>query len=54
MTRTFSSLVGLVVLALGLSVLLAGCSGETPGGAPVETAPGAVIETVALTVEGMT
>ena len=52
MTRTFSSLVGLVVLVLGPSVLLAGCSGEIPE--PVETAPGAVIETVALTVEGMT
>ena len=49
MTRMVSSIVG---LALGLSVLLAGCSGETPG--PVETAPGAVIEMVALTVEGMT
>ncbi len=52
MTRTFSSLVGLGVLALGLSVLLAGCSGEIPE--PVEPAPDAVIETVALTVEGMT
>ncbi len=52
MTRTFWSLVGLVVLALGLPMLLAGCSGEISG--PVETAPDAVIETVALTVEGMT
>ncbi len=52
MTRTFSSLVGLVVPALGLSVLLAGCSGEIPE--PVEPAPDAVIESVALTVEGMT
>ena len=52
MTRTFSSLVGLVVLAVGLSALLAGCSREIPE--PVETAPGAVIETVALAVEGMT
>ncbi len=52
MTRTFSSLVGLVVLALGLPMLLAGCSGEIPE--PLETTPDAVIETVALTVEGMT
>ncbi len=52
MTRTFSSLVGVVVLALGLSVLLAGCSGEIPE--PVEPAPDTVIESVALTVEGMT
>ncbi len=52
MTRTFSSLVGLVVLAVGLLALLAGCSGEIPG--PAETAPDAGIETVALTVEGMT
>ena len=52
MTRTFSSVVGLVVLAVGLPMLLAGCSGEIPG--PVETSPDAVIETVALTVEGMT
>ena len=52
MTRTFSSLVGMVILAVGLSALLAGCSGEIPG--PVETSPDAVIETVALTVEGMT
>ncbi len=52
MTRTFSSLVGLVVLALGLSVLLSGCSGEIPE--PVELAPDAVIETVALRVDGMT
>ena len=36
MTRTFWSLVGLVVLALGLPMLLAGCSGEIPE--PVETA----------------
>ncbi len=52
MTRTFSSLVGLVVLALGLSGLLAGCSGEIPE--PVEPGPDAVIESVALRVEGMT
>ena len=52
MTRTCSSLGGLGVLALGLPMLLAGCSGEIP--APVETAADAVIETVALTVEGMT
>ncbi len=52
MTPTFSSLVGLVVLGVGLSALLAGCGGETS--APVETAPGVVIDTVALTVEGMT
>ncbi len=52
MTRTFSSRVGPVVLALGLPMLLAGCNGEIPG--PVETAPDAVIETVALRVEGMT
>ncbi len=52
MTRTFSSVVSLVVLAVGLPMLLAGCSGEIPE--PVELAPDAVIETVALTVEGMT
>ena len=52
MTRTFSSRVGLVVLAVGLPALLGGCSREIPG--PVETAPDAVIETVALRVEGMT
>ena len=52
MTRTCSSVAGLVGLALGLSVLLAGCRGEIPG--PVEPAPDAVIESVALTVEGMT
>ncbi len=52
MIRTISSLVGLVVLALALSAAILGCSGETSG--PVETAPDAVIETVALTVEGMT
>ena len=52
MRRTFSSLVGLVVLALSLSAMLTGCGSEIPG--PVETAPDAVIETVALTVEGMT
>ncbi len=52
MTRTCSSVVGLVVLALGLSVPLAGCRGEIPE--PVELAPDAVIESVALAVEGMT
>ncbi len=52
MTRTCSSAVGLAILALGLPMLLAGCSGEIPE--PVETPPDAVIETVALTVEGMT
>ena len=52
MTRTCSSLGGLGVLALSLSMLLAGCSGEIPG--PVEAAADAVIETVVLTVEGMT
>ena len=52
MTRTFSSLVGLVVLALGLPMLLAGCIGEIPE--HVETAPDAVVETVVLNVEGMT
>ncbi len=50
MTRTFSALLGLIVL--GLSVLLAGCSGEIPE--PVEPAPDAVIESVVLRVEGMT
>ncbi len=50
--RTFSSLVGLAVLALGMAGVLAGCDGETSG--PVEPATDAVIETVALTVEGMT
>ena len=49
MTRTSSSIVGLVVIALGLSV---GCGSEVA--APVETDPGVVIDTVALTVEGMT
>ncbi len=49
MTRTF---VGLVILALGLAVPLVGCAGETSE--PMEAAPDAVIETVALTVEGMT
>ncbi len=49
MTRTCSSIVGVVVIALGLSV---GCGSEVP--APVETDPGVVIDTVALTVEGMT
>ena len=49
MTRTCSSIVGLVVIVLGLSV---GCGSEVP--APVETDPGVVIDTVALTVEGMT
>jgi len=52
MVRTCSSLVSLVVLALGLPMLLAGCGGETAR--PVETTADAVIETVALTVEGMT
>ena len=52
MTRTFSSLVSLVILAVGLSALVAGCTGEIPR--PVETASDAVIKTVALTVEGMT
>ena len=52
MTRTVSAPVGLVVLALGLSRLLAGSSGEIPE--PVEPAPDAVIESVALRVEGMT
>ncbi len=52
MTRTFSSLVRLVGLAGALSVLLVGCSGDTLG--PVEPAPDAIIETVALRVEGMT
>ena len=52
MTRTFSSLSGLVVLAGGLSVLLVGCTDEVFK--PVETAPDAVIDTVALRVEGMT
>ncbi|HJN45440.1 MAG: hypothetical protein QGI10_09965 [Vicinamibacterales bacterium] len=52
MMRTFSSLVGLAVLALGLAGVLAACDGETSG--PVEPATDAVIETVALTVEGMT
>ena len=51
-TRTCSSLVGVVGLTLGLSVLLAGCSGEIPK--TVEPAPDAVIESVALRVEGMT
>ena len=49
MTRACSSIVGLVVIALGLSV---GCGSEVP--APAETDPGVVIDTVALTVEGMT
>ena len=52
MVRTCSSLVGLVVLGLSLPMLLAGCGGETAG--PVETTADAVIEAVALTVEGMT
>ena len=52
MTRTFSALGGLLVLALGFSVLLAGCSGEAAS-EPVDTAPDAAIETVALTVGGM-
>ena len=51
MTRTFSALGGLLVLALGFSVLLAGCRGEAE---PVDTTPDAPIETVALTVGGMT
>ena len=32
MTRMFSALAGLVVLALGLPMLLAGCGGEIPTG----------------------
>ena len=52
MVRTCSSLVGLLVLALGFSVLLAGCSGEVAS-EPV-AAPDAAIEAVALTVGGMT
>ncbi len=52
MVRTLPSLVGLMVLVLGLPMLLAGCGGETAR--PVETTADAVIETVALTVEGMT
>ncbi len=51
MTRTFSALFGLVVLALTLPMLVIGGSGEIPE--PVQTAP-AVIETIALAVEGMT
>ena len=52
MARRWSWLGGLVSLALGLSVLVVGCSGEAP--AQVETAPGVVTETVVLNVEGMT
>ena len=52
MTRTWSQVVGLMMLALGVPVWLAGCRGEAP--APVEIAPGAVVNTVALNVEGMT
>ena len=52
MVRTCSSLVGLVVLVLSLPMLLVGCGGEIAE--PVETTPDAVIEAVALTVEGMT
>ena len=52
MTRSFSTRVGLVGFALSFSVLAAACGGEAPPS--VETAPGAVLETVALTVEGMT
>ncbi len=51
MTRTLSQVVSLMVFALGLSVWLAGC-GEAP--ATMETPPGAVVNTVALNVEGMT
>ena len=52
MVRIFPSLVSLMVLVLGLPILLAGCSGEISE--PVETTSDAGIETVALTVEGMT
>ena len=53
MTRPFFTLVGEVGLAFALSVLVAGCGGEAPHS--VETArAGAVVDTVALTVEGMT
>ncbi len=52
MIRTFSSIGGLAGLAFGLSVLLAGCGGESRE--PVEPAPDAIIESVALAVEGMT
>ncbi len=51
MTRTFSALFGLVVLALTLPMPVVGCSGEIPE--PVQTAP-VVIETIALSVGGMT
>ncbi len=53
MTRPSFALVVVVGLALAFSVLVAGCGGEAPHS--VETAPaGAVLDTVALTVEGMT
>ena len=53
MTRMFSVLFGLVVLALTLPMPIIGGSGEIPE--PVQQpAPDVVIETVALAVEGMT
>ena len=56
MTRTWLSLGGVAVLAIGVTV---GCRYEAPGTGqtdPAETGPGpvAVTQTVALTVEGMT
>ena len=59
MTRTWLSLGGVAVLAIGVTV---GCRYEAPGidqTDPAETGPGRVavterVETVALTVEGMT
>ena len=51
MTRSELSVIGLVAL-VGLSALLTGSCGE--GSVPVETAPGLSIETIALSVEGMT
>ncbi len=53
MTRTFSALFGLLVLALTLPMPFIGCSSEIPE--PVQQpAPDAVIETIALSVGGMT
>ena len=56
MTRTWLSLGGVAVLAIGVTV---GCRYEAPGTDPAETGPGPVavterVEAVALTVEGMT
>ena len=52
MNRSEPSLVGLAVLGLCFSVLLTGCRGEAP--TPPEAVPGASLDSVSLTVEGMT